>query len=217
MKLISVNVGLPREIRWEGQTVVTGIFKQPVEGRIPLRRLNLDGDRQADLIVHGGEHKAVYCYPIAHYDYWRRELPNHDLPMGSFGENFTMESEPEDAVHVGDRFSIGTAEVVVTQPRLPCHKLMIKFGIADMIKRFLASGRTGFYVSVAREGEVGAGDEVNRTGRDPNGIPVSEITRLYIAKNYTAEDIARVHQALKIDALPESWKRHIRERVITDH
>ncbi len=217
MKLISVNVGLPREIRWEGQTVVTGIFKQPVEGRIPLRRLNLDGDRQADLIVHGGEHKAVYCYPIAHYDYWRRELPNHDLPMGSFGENFTMESEPEDAVHVGDRFSIGTAEVVVTQPRLPCHKLMIKFGIADMIKRFLASGRTGFYVSVAREGEVGAGDEVNRTGRDPNGIPVSEITRLYIAKNYTAEDKARVHQALKIDALPESWKRHIRERVITDH
>ena len=217
MKLISVNIGLPREIKWEGQTVVTGIFKQPVEGRIPLRRLNLDGDRQADLIVHGGEHKAVYCYPIAHYDYWRRELPNHDLPMGSFGENFTMESEPEDAVHVGDRFSIGTAEVVVTQPRLPCHKLMIKFGIADMIKRFLASGRTGFYVSVAREGEVGAGDEVNRTGRDPNGIPVSEITRLYIAKNYTAEDKARVHQALKIDALPESWKRHIRERVITDH
>ena len=213
MKLISVNTGLPRKVMWEGQLVETGIFKQPVSGRVPLRRLNLDGDRQADLTVHGGEHKAVYCYPIAHYDYWRKQLPDRDLPMGSFGENFTMESELEDAIHLGDRFTIGTAEVVVTQPRLPCYKLLIKFEIDDMIKRFLASGRTGFYVLVAREGEVGAGDEIHRTARDPDGMPVSEITRLYLTKNYNAEDVARIGQALRIVALPESWKGYFRERL----
>jgi MOSC domain-containing protein YiiM len=213
MKLVSVNTGLPREILSEGKTVVTGIFKQPVSGRVPLRKLNLDGDRQADLTVHGGEDKAVYCYPIAHYDYWKNELPDRELPMGSFGENFTIESELEDAIHLGDRFSIGTAEVVVTQPRLPCYKLNVKFGIADMIRRFLLSGRTGFYVAVAREGEVGAGDEVRRTAQDPDGIPVSEITRLYLKKNYTAEDLARVEQALKIAALPQSWKGHFHERL----
>jgi MOSC domain-containing protein YiiM len=213
MKLISVNTGLPRRVLWEGQTVESGIFKQPVTGRVTLRKLNLDGDRQADLTVHGGQDKAVYCYPIAHYGYWRKELPDHDLPMGSFGENFTMESELEDAVHLGDRFSIGTAEVVVTQPRLPCYKLIVKFGIADMIKRFLASGRTGFYVSVAREGDVGAGDEIYRTTHDPGGTPISEITRLYLTKNYTTEDLARVEQALKIAALPESWKRYFRGRL----
>jgi MOSC domain-containing protein YiiM len=213
VKLISVNTGLPRKVMWKGQFVETGIFKQPVSGRVPLRRLNLDGDGQADLTVHGGEHKAVYCYPIAHYDYWRKQLPDRDLPMGSFGENFTMESELEDAVHLGDRFSIGTAEVVVTQPRLPCYKLMIKFEIDDMIKRFLASGRTGFYVLVAREGEVGAGDDVRRAARDPDGIPVSEITRLYLAKSYTAEDVTHIEQALRIAALPESWKGYFRERL----
>lgn len=213
MKLLSVNTGLPRRVLWEGQTVETGIFKQPVSGRVALRKLNLDGDRQADLTVHGGEYKAVYCYPIAHYDYWKKELPDYDLPMGSFGENFTLESELEHAIHLGDRFSIGTAEVVVTQPRLPCYKLIVKFEIADIIKRFLASGRTGFYVSVARQGEVGAGDEIHRTARDPDGIPVSEITRLYLTKSYTAEDRARVEQALKIAALPESWKGYFRERL----
>jgi len=213
MRLLSVNTGLPREVLWEGQTVVTGIFKQPVSGRVPLRRLNLDGDRQADLTVHGGEHKAVYCYPIAHYDYWRKQLPDRELPMGSFGENFTIESELEDAIHLGDRFSIGTAEIVVTQPRLPCYKLVVKFGIADMIRRFLLSGRTGFYVSVAREGEVGAGDDIQRIGRAPDGIPVSEITRLYLTKNYTDEDVARVEQTFKIAALPESWKGYFQERL----
>jgi MOSC domain-containing protein YiiM len=213
MKLVSVNTGLPREVLWEGKTVMTGIFKQPVSGRVPLRKLNLDGDRQADLTVHGGEHKAVYCYPIAHYGYWRKQLPDRELPMGSFGENFTIESDFEDAIHLGDRFTIGKAEVVVTQPRLPCYKLMIKFGIADMIRRFLDSGRTGFYLMVAREGEVGAGDEIHRTTRDPDGIPVSEITRLYLAKNYTAEDVARVEQALKIAALPQSWKEYFQKRL----
>jgi MOSC domain-containing protein YiiM len=213
MKLISVNIGLPREIVWQGQSVVTGIFKEPVQGRIPLRKLNLDGDGQADLTVHGGEYKAVYCYPVAHYEYWRRELPLHDLPMGAFGENFTVESDLEDEIHLGDRFSVGTSEVVVTQPRLPCYKLQIKFGLEDMIRRFLASGRTGFYVSVAREGEVGAGDEMHRTGRDPEGVSVSEITRLYLTDDYSDEDVPRLRQAIRISALPESWKHKFRNRL----
>lgn len=213
MKLLSVNTGLPREIIWHGQSVLTGIYKDPVSGRIPLRKLNLDGDRQADLTVHGGEYKAVYCYPIAHYDYWRKQFPGRDLPMGSFGENFTLESELEDSIHLGDRFSVGSAEVVVTQPRLPCYKLMIKFDVADMIKRFFSSGRSGYYVLVAREGEVGAGDEVRRIARDPNGIPVSDITRLYVAKRYTAQDRATIQRALQIPALPDSWKDHFQERL----
>jgi MOSC domain-containing protein YiiM len=213
MKLISLNTGLPREVIWNGQPVLTGIYKYPVEGRIALRKLNLEGDRQADLTVHGGEHKAVYCYPVSHYDYWRNELPGHDLPMGAFGENFTLESEPEDSIHLGDRFSVGTAEVVVSQPRLPCYKLMIKFGLEDMIKRFLASGRTGYYVLVGREGEVAAGDEIRRIDRDPNGIPVSEITRLYIAKHYTSEDRTTLDQAFRVSALPESWKHYLRNRL----
>jgi MOSC domain-containing protein YiiM len=186
MKLVSVNTGLPREVKWHGRSVTTGIFKEPVEGRVALRKLNLDGDRQADLTAHGGEFKAVYCYPVAYYDYWRRELPGRELPTAIFGENFTV-SEPtkdglfEDSVHLGDRFSVGSAEVIVTQPRLPCYKLAVRFQMDDMVKRFLASGRTGFYFAVTREGEVGVGDEIKMIGRDPNGVPVSEITRLYIA------------------------------------
>ncbi len=159
MNLISVNTGLPREVIWHGIQVTTGIFKQPIEGRVALRKLNLDGDRQADLTVHGGEHKAVYCYPLAHYGYWREELPGQALPMGAFGENFTTDGLLEDSVHIGDRFSVGSAEVIVTQPRLPCYKLGVRFQSDDMVKRFLASGRTGFYLAVTREGEVGADEK----------------------------------------------------------
>jgi MOSC domain-containing protein YiiM len=218
MKLVSLNTGLPREVMWHGRSVTTGIFKEPVERRVALRKLNLDGDRQADLAVHGGEFKAVYCYPVAHYDYWRGELPGHELPTAIFGENFTvdaskMESPFEDSVHLGDRFSVGSAEVVVTQPRLPCYKLALRFQMDDMVKRFLASGRTGFYFAVTREGEVGAEDEMKRIERDPNGVPVSEITRLYIAKGYSDEDVSSVRRALRVAALPESWKEYFRERI----
>jgi MOSC domain-containing protein YiiM len=146
VKIVSVNVGLPREVLWHGRTVTTGIYKEPVEGRVALRKLNLEGDRQADLTVHGGEYKAVYCYPLAHYDYWKKELPGRDLPMGMFGENFTTDGLLEGSVHLGDRFSVGSAEVAVTQPRLPCYKLGIKFQPDDMVRRFLASERTGFYL-----------------------------------------------------------------------
>ena len=218
MKLVSVNVGLPREVMWHGRSVTTGIFKEPVQGRVALRKLNLDGDRQADLTAHKGEFKAVYCYPVAYYDYWRRELPGGELPTAIFGENFTV-SEPtkdglfEDSVHLGDRFSVGSAEVIVTQPRLPCYKLAVRFQMDDMVKRFLASGRTGFYFAVTREGEVGVGDEVKMIGRDPNGVPVSEITRLYIAKRYGDDDVASLRHALRVAALPESWKGYFRERL----
>ena len=174
MKIVSLNIGLPREVTWRGLHVTTGIFKEPVEGRVALRKLNLDGDRQADLTVHGGEFKAVYCYPLEHYDYWKKELPGRELPMGSFGENFTTEGWLEDSVHLGDRFAIGSAEVIVTQPRLPCYKLGVRFQSDDMVKRFLASGRMGFYLAVTREGEVGAGDEIKVIARDPNTVPVTE-------------------------------------------
>ncbi len=213
MNLISVNTGLPREVLWHGIQVTTGIFKQPIEGRVALRKLNLDGDRQADLTVHGGEHKAVYCYPLAHYGYWREELPGQALPMGAFGENFTTDGLLEDSAHIGDGFSVGSAEVIVTQPRLPCYKLGVRFQSDDMVKRFLASGRTGFYLAVTREGEVGADDDIKTTNRDPNGVPVSEITRLYLAKRYAHDDAASVHRALRVAALPESWKEYFRERL----
>src|SRR6266568_4436731 len=218
MKLVSVNTGLPRNVTWHGRNVTTGIFKEPVKGRTALRKLNLDGDRQADLSVHGGEHKAVYCYPVTHYEYWRKELRGRDLPMGMFGENFTIDSRVdadalEDSIHIGDRFSVGSAEVIVTQPRLPCYKLGVRFQSDDMVKRFLASGRTGFYLGVTREGEVGAGDEIKEIARDPNAVPVSEITRLYIAKRYEDADVTSVRRALRVAALPESWKEYFRERL----
>ena len=212
-KLISVNVGLPRQVMWHGRSVTTGIFKQPVEGRVAVRKLNLDGDQQADLSVHGGEFKAVYCYPIAHYHYWKKELPGRELPLAIFGENFTVDGLLEDTVHIGDQFSIGSAEVVVTQPRMPCYKLGIRFGDDSMVQRFLASGRSGFYVAVAREGEVGAGDEIRMIFRDPNAVPVSEITRLYVTKTYSDEDVASIQRVLRVEALTSSWKDYFRERL----
>jgi MOSC domain-containing protein YiiM len=228
MKLVSVNTGMPREVSWQGRIVTTAIFKEPARGRVALRKLNLDGDRQADLTVHGGEHKAVYCYSLAHYGYWKSELPGRELPMGMFGENFTIDDGGpglpggqalpggqglEESVHLGDRFSIGTAEVVVTQPRLPCYKLGVRFGSDDMVKRFLASGRTGFYAAVIREGEVGAGDEIEVISGEANAVAVSEITHLYVVKRYGEAEIRAVRRALRVEELPESWKEYFRERL----
>jgi MOSC domain-containing protein YiiM len=231
MRVISVNVGLPREVTWRGTIVSTGIYKKPVGGRVALRKLNLDGDGQADLTVHGGEYKAVYCYPLEHYDYWKRELPDRELPLGVFGENFTIDysrdgegspgeegaSEesglPEARVHLGDRFQVGSAEVVVSQPRMPCYKLGIRFDSDDMVRRFLASGRTGFYVAITREGEVGAGDEMKVLSRDKNGVSIAEIVRLYTAKTYSGADAALVERASRVATFPESWKEYLEERV----
>jgi MOSC domain-containing protein YiiM len=213
VKLVSVNVSLPREVIWKGKTVTTGIFKEPVSGRVTLRRLNLDGDRQADLSVHGGPDKAVYFYPGEHYQYWRRELPKMDLPFGMFGENLTTDGILETGVSIGDRIRVGGAEVVATQPRLPCYKLGVKFQSDDMVKRFLESGRTGFYGLVLREGEVGAGDAIEVMARDERQIPVPEITRLYITKRYDRADLETVRRVTQVQALPESWRSYFRTRL----
>ena len=210
MKIISLNVGRPRLVVWDGQTVSTGIYKTPVEGRVMLRTLNLDGDRQADLTVHGGRNKAAYVYPTEHYAYWREELPDMELPWGMFGENFTAEGLDEATVNIGDRFRIGAAEVLVTQPRMPCFKLGIKFGRTDILKRFLASGRTGFYLPVEREGEVGAGDEIELLGRDKNNVTVADIVRLYARDK---GDLELMRRAVAVEALPESWRQHFAQQL----
>ena len=210
MKIVSVNIGLPREVNWQGKLVTTGIFKEPVDGPVMMRTLNLDGDAQADLTVHGGASKAVYTYPSEHYGYWRTELPGVDLPWGMFGENFTTEGLLEEAVCIGDKFRIGETEVMVTEPRMPCYKFGIKFGRADIIKRFLASRRTGFYFAVVREGIVSAGDTVELIGREQREITVADITRLYA---FEKDDLKSLRRAIEVEALPENWKGYFQHQL----
>ena len=210
MKVISLNVALPRLVEYNGEPVSTSIFKEPVPGPVMLRTLNLDGDRQADLSVHGGISKAVYGYPSEHYEFWKRELPEMELPYGMFGENFTTEGLLEDAINVGDRFRVGKAELMVTEPRLPCYKLGIKFGRVDIIKRFLQSRRTGFYFAVVKEGEVKAGDEIELVSRDENGITIADITRLYAFEKEDRETLRRV---VKLEALSESWREYFQHQI----
>jgi MOSC domain-containing protein YiiM len=210
MKLISLNVALPRIVEYNGEPVATGIFKEPAQGPVMLRTLNLDGDRQADLSVHGGVSKAVYAYPSEHYEFWKIELPEMELPYGMFGENFTTEGLFEDSVNVGDRFNIGEAELMVTEPRLPCYKLGIKFGRPDIIKKFLQSRRTGFYFAVVKEGEVKAGDAIELLSRDANNIAISEITRLYA---FEKDDLKTLHRAVKLEALSESWREYFQRQI----
>ena len=210
MKILSMNVGLPHEVTWRGKLVTTGIFKDPVNAPVTLRTLNLDGDGQADLTVHGGVTKAVYAYPSEHYGYWRTELPGVDLPSGMFGENFTTEGLLEETVYIGDRFRAGETEVMVTEPRMPCYKLGIKFGRADIIKRFLASRRTGFYFAVVRGGLVSAGDALELIGREQQDISVADITRLYA---FEKDDVKKLRRTLDVEALPESWKSYFQHRL----
>jgi len=213
MKIVSVNCGLPREVVWQGMDVTTSIYKDPVSGRIPLRTLNLDGDRQSDLSVHGGKDKAVYCYPLEHYSYWKGKMPAVPFPLGAFGENFTTEGLVEQDVHIGDRFAIGSAEVVVTQPRMPCYKLGIRFQSNAMIKSFLDSRRSGFYVAVTREGDVGAGDEITKISHASDLVSITDILRLYIAKTFSEEDARLAQRAVAVDALPESWKEFFEDKL----
>ena len=210
MKIVSVNVGLPRAVAWQGKLVTTGIFKEPVAGPVMLRRLNLDGDQQADLSVHGGLDKAVYAYPSEHYEYWRAQFPEMDLPWGMFGENLTTEGLGETTVHIGDRFRMGEAEVMATEPRMPCYKLGLKFGRIDIIKRFLASRRTGFYFSVVREGLLSAGDAVELTGGAQSEISVADITALYA---FEKDNLEKLRRATELEALPESWKNYFQEQL----
>lgn len=210
MKIISVNVGLPRLVLRNGEPVSTGIFKEPVTGRVRLRTLNLDGDRQSDLSVHGGPEKAVYLYPSEHYEFWKRELPDMDLPLGMFGENFTSEGIFETETNIGDKFRIGSAELMVTQPRMPCYKLGIRFGRADIIKRFLVSERSGFYFSVLKEGEVGAGDQIEPLEKNASGVRVVDVTRLYGSDK---ENVDLLRRAIATEALPESWREYFQKRI----
>jgi MOSC domain-containing protein YiiM len=208
MKLVSVNVGRPRLVAWRGRTVSTGIFKEPVAGRVVLRRLNLDGDRQADLTVHGGREKAVYVYPSEHYPRWRAELSDPLLSYAGFGENFTTVGLDETTVNIGDEFRVGSARVAVTQPRQPCFKLGLRFGRADMVRRFHESRLSGFYLSVLEEGEVGAGDEFELARRDENNVSVADLYGFFSGDETSPEMFRR---ALRIEALPEGWRSHLRE------
>ena len=210
MKLLSVNVGLPREIEWNGRIVRTSIFKEPVTGRVRVARLNVDGDQQSDLTVHGGSDKAVYAYPSEHYKFWRGELPDMDLARGVFGENFTTDGLGEDTLHIGDRLRIGSAELVVTQPRMPCFKLAIRFNRSDMVKRFLQSGRTGFYFAVLTEGEVAAGDSIELLERDEHNIPVANVVNLYRGDASNQEPLRRVSE---LPSLPKNWRDYFRKRL----
>lgn len=210
MKILSVNVGLPRELSHQGKMVRSAICKAPVAGPVQVTALNLVGDRQADLTVHGGPNKAVYVYPSEHYDFWRRELPETDLPWGSFGENLTTEGLLEKQVNIGDRLCIGSVELVVSEPRLPCYKLGVKFNRDDMVKRFLTSRRTGFYCAVWREGVVQAGDAIHYISRDANRVSVADITRLYA---FEKRDFTTMRRVVQLKALPESWRDYFRRRV----
>jgi MOSC domain-containing protein YiiM len=208
--LVSVNVGLPREIEWRGRMVRTSIYKAAVAGAVRVGRLNLDGDQQSDQSVHGGVHKAVYAYPSEHYAMWRLELDNPDLPWGAFGENLTVSGLTETSVRIGDLLRVGSAELRVTQPRLPCYKLGLRFGRTDMEERFLGSGRTGFYLSVVAEGRLEAGDAVTIAARAEESLTVAEVVALHEADSSQAEMMQR---AAELTALPRGMREHFRKRL----
>ena len=210
MKLISVNVGLPQDIIWRGRPVRSSIWKNPVEGPVRVSTLNLDGDQQSDLSVHGGVDKAIYVYPREHYSYWRIQLPEVELPWGGFGENFTTEGLLEDQVQIGDRLRTGSAEFIVTQPRMPCFKLGIRFDRPDIVKGFLRSKRTGFYLAVLREGEVAGGDPIEVTDRQESGVTIADLVNLYTLDSENQELLRR---ATELPSLPDGWKDFFRKRL----
>ena len=206
MRLVSLNLGRPRLLSFDGRIVSTGIVKTPVAGRVMLRATNLDGDRQADLSVHGGPNKAVYGYPSEHYAYWREQLPGHDLPWGAFGENFTTEGLLEHEISIGDRYRVGSAVVMVKTPRIPCFKLAAKFRRQDMVERFLQSRYSGFYFSVVEEGEVGAGDTFEFLGGESPTVTITELFQFYISR---APEVDSLQRALEAKLLPEGWRERL--------
>lgn len=210
MKLISIAVGRPTEINWQGKTVRTSIFKTAVTGPTRVMRLNLDGDQQSDLTVHGGVDKAVYAYPSEHYPFWREKFPSLEFNWGMLGENFTTEGLDEQSTNIGDRFSIGSAEFVVTQPRMPCFKLGIRLGDPRAIKTLLQSRRSGFYFAVAKEGVVTAGDPIRLIERDTHQISVTNIVDLYVGELTEPELLNR---AIELPSLPQSWRDFFRQRI----
>ena len=210
MKLLSLNVGEPRDVEWRGQTIRTAIYKAPAEGRLELRGVNLAGDDQADRRVHGGRDKAVYAYPHEHYAFWKGELPDYEFTMGNFGENLTTQGLLEDQVNIGDEYRIGSAVLTVTQPRMPCAKLGLRFERDDMVKRFMNSRRPGIYFSVRSEGHMGAGDEIEKVHEDPHGVTVLDVLALAVFDKKNEEGLAR---ALMVPALASGWRDDFEDRL----
>jgi MOSC domain-containing protein YiiM len=208
MRLVSVNVGQPREVETPRGVVLTSIFKTPVSGRIAARGHNLEGDRQADLTVHGGPGKAIYVYPAEHYSPWKAELRGMELAFGHFGENLTTEGFQEEEVHIGDRYRIGSVIVEVTQPRMPCYKLALRFGLPDMVKRFWQSGRSGIYLTIVEEGELGSGDTVEQISADPNRVSVADVVQLFKG---TSNDADLFERAMRTP-LRGGWRTGIQEQ-----
>lgn len=213
MRVVSVNVGKPRQVPAGNRTVLTSIYKVPVHGRVALRGYNLEGDRQSDLSVHGGPYKAVYLYPSEHYSYWAEQLPGADLPFGVFGENLTTEGIREETVHIGDRFRIGSAVLQIAQPRMPCFKLALRFNRGDMVKRFWKSGRSGVYLSIVQDGELGCGDPIEQVAADPEQVSVADVVRLYKGDSTDQDLFARALRA----PLYGSWKQEIRAHRLANH
>lgn len=207
MKILSVNVGTPKQYDWMGQAVTTSIFKSPVEGEVQVKTLDLDGDQQSDLSVHGGVHKAVYVYPHEHYSYWI-ERGIKPLKMGNFGENLTVEGVLETDIHIGDELEIGSARFAVTQPRLPCYKLQVRFNRPEMTKVFWNSRRFGFYLKVLREGSLATGAPIEIAQRDPNSVSVADLIALYTGDRPDVDVLRRV---VKVEALPEAWRADLQQ------
>lgn len=205
-RILSVNVGRPQTVRWHSRDVVTSIWKTPVADRVRVAADNIDGDQQSDLTVHGGPNKAVYAYPSEHYEFWRRELHGTDLPWGAFGENLTIEGVVETDAAVGDRFRIGTAELIVTQPRLPCYKLGVRFGDDQMVKRFMESRRSGIYFKIAKEGEIGAGDSMKCLSRADDRVTIAELVAIFAGDT---DDADIIHRALGSKDLPPFWRNEL--------
>jgi|SRR5208283_2679077 len=210
MQVISVNVGKPQEREWKGSRVRTAIFKSPVEGPAAVGKLNLEGDEQGDLTVHGGLDKAVYAYPFEHYTYWQTQLPGYSLAPGNFGENLTTTGLSEGTIHIGDELQAGTALFTVTQPRAPCYKLGVRFNRENMTRLFYESRRFGFYLRVLREGTLQAGSSITVVSRDPNAVSVADVIRLFTGDSRDQELLRR---AVKVSALPEGWRDALQDRL----
>ena len=211
MQLLSVNVALPKSIDYKAMSIETGIFKEPIDGRVMLRLTNLDGDKQADLRVHGGPYKAVYAYPHEHYATWQAELGRSDFVYGQFGENFTVTGLLETEVYVGNSYRVGAAVVQVTQPRVPCYKLGIRMNDPSFVKRFMVAERSGFYLRVLEEGLVGAGDRFELVQEDPQQMTVHDINHLL----YFEQDPLLAEKALKIEALAPGWRASFEDMLAT--
>ncbi|MEO8649526.1 MAG: MOSC domain-containing protein [Acidobacteriota bacterium] len=211
MKVLSVAVGMPGIVQTQDEEIVTtAIFKSPMSGRVKVGQLNLEGDAQADLRVHGGPAKSVYIYPSEHYAYWQKEMPDHTFEPANFGENLTTQGLIETEAYIGDVLRIGTAEFAVTQPRMPCYKLGIRFGRKDIIRRFLQSRRSGIYLTVLKTGELGENDEITILERNEHQVTVDDIVRLYVEDK---TDVETMRRAILIGALPDGWKQTFRERI----